>query len=671
MKFDPSVPKILGELNERCPGVKLLSLGQTIFWDEPMKASIRLMLDQLGIQTTMIAGIHDTDYFAKLKTAHVDEHKFIIVPHNDASTRGLWSAACEVARLFGSETVITRERYQQAGVPIDRVARYYSGGREVLLEQITEAWGWRGLVYTGDSTLVPHNLPIREVAEPLRELLEWAFNGTYESITSKEIREKAQEIGDGLLKNVTDHAEQFPDWTLSQLYQHLISDFYEMLLGYKPTNFEVECSAHMLILNKETAKLPRFEFVDLFLRPETRAICEKAYNEAVADSEIYTLDRFGEGAIPFDLVLPNDGRGTLRITDNQLVALTPEPRFVTLKHPIRSVHDLAEVLVENFGDHATVVGKAVSLISMLANEFIFVFNETGSGYVWRTRKMNEILAANGINLNSYPILRVKYHTWDSLTVPSTWFQLPEHLTETFGQKEISSSSFAHRWEAVVETQKQVLARISKTHRIRDLISTLQELVGGHWETLADEYSRLQQELSQRHSKQKQGQDYINELYDRIRRYKREYVELEKEKGDNFRAILQPLQLKLTESNDLNPIEMEIASIEAMRKIKFDDRLKSILKDRAAAHDEIMRIRQEREERERNPEAIKMRERRRNIVREAELARIHLVRNAILSSEGLTHPDHRPTAWWLPMVCPKGCWFEQIVETAELYLEELK
>ncbi len=56
--------------------------------------------------------------------------------------------------------------------------------------------------------------------------------------------------------------------------------------------------------------------------------------------------------------------------------------------------------------------------------------------------------------------------------------------------------------------------------------------------------------------------------------------------------------------------------------------------------------------------------------EAELARLWLVRDAILVSHGLTYTDHRPSAWWFLLVDPELSWFNRVAETAEFRFEEI-
>lgn len=648
--FDPSARRVLEDLRARYPNTPFLALGQTVWWDEPMKAVLRRMLDTMGLGGRMVLGVHDTDYFAKVRVRQAGQSRFELMPHNDGATKDLWSAAGEIARLFGSETFPTRDDFIRCGVGFNKAAKSQPLDRLEFLNEVTEAWGWRGLVYTGSRDLIVHNLPLQDVGESIEAMLRWGFEGTQESIVDACCRQEARQLTARLLQWVSDYCRTHPDRMLSDLYQHLFPRLFEILLGAPPQEITVDCTAHLLRLTPETASLPRFQFVDLFLNAETRAIAVRAYNEAVAGSEIYTLDRFGLGALPFDVVLPQHGRGTLRVTLRAIHIETRDPLRIPLPQPIHSVRELAEILTRELGHHVTLVGKAVALISMLAREFIFVFNEEGSAYVARTRRMNDYLQAHGVPLQMHPILRLKYRTWDALEVGQATLALPDHLAAAFGQRQIPAADFAARWREAVQGQGRLLEEIRSLTRPRDLLAFLARQGEDGWSERLAAYEAAKQRLCSLRQQGETIQAQVNDLYTELARIRREICDTEREKGDHFRAtaVWTPEE------------EAKRAALEA----RLADRLAA----RRATLARIQSLKTARLALERGPEAMAARAEIERTEAEAERARLRLVRNAILTRTGLVHTQHRPSAWWLPMVDPGGAWFQRIVQTTEVYTE---
>ena len=90
--------------------------------------------------------------------------------------------------------------------------------------------------------------------------------------------------------------------------------------------------------------------MDLFLQKATREYSRKAYDDAVRGSGIYQLSQFGDGALPFDVVVPGRGRGTLRLHEGSLFIETEEPLTLCTGCDCDNVRDLARLLEETFGD---------------------------------------------------------------------------------------------------------------------------------------------------------------------------------------------------------------------------------------------------------------------------------------------------------------------------------
>jgi hypothetical protein len=650
--FDPSARRVLEELRARYPDTPFLALGQTVWWDEPMKAVLRLMLDEMGLGGKMVLGVHDTDYFAKVRVRQAGQSRYELMPHNDGSTQNLWSAAGEIARLFGSECFPTHHDFHRYHVPFDRLSKDQPQGRQEFINEVTEAWGWRGLVYTGSRDLIVHYLPLQDLGDSVEEMLRWGFEGTQESLTDECCRQEARRIAERLLQWVREYRAACPDSMLSALYQHVLPRLFELMLGAPPHDVTVDCTAHLLRLTPETASLPRFAFADLFLNEQTRALAARAYNEAVAGTEMYTLDRFGLGALPFDVVLPKHGRGTLRVTLRAIHIETRQPIRIPLKQPVNSIRELAEILAREFGEHVSLVGKAVALISMLAREFLFVFNEEGSAYVSRTRRMNDYLRAHGVPLDLRPILRLRYRTWDALEVGSAGLILPDFLAATFGQHQITSRDFAARWREVVEEQGELLEELKAILKPRELLRFLARRDGDHWRARLAAYDTAKAKLRELRSQGAAIQEQVNGLYRQLAGIRREIVTTEQAKGNHFRAIM-----------DWTPSEEEA-------RAAFDAKLAGLLEARQETLVRIQELKARRLALERGPEAVPAREEIVRIALEAEMGRLRLVRNALLTRTGLIHTQHRPTAWWFPMVNPGGEWFRRIAETTEVYTEPL-
>ncbi|MBC8103456.1 MAG: hypothetical protein H7Z41_12835 [Cytophagales bacterium] len=691
--FHPSAEATVRAVTAEFPGTPFLALGQTALWDEPTKAALRRALDAFAPEARLIAAVHDTDYFAKLPghPAAATGNKYALVGHDDARTRGLWSAAGEMSRLFGSEDVPTRALLEQKGGVSLHKALDSALDSDALFSELTAAWGWTGIIHTETGRLTVREVPLHDILPALLEQVDWATQGSVECIEGGNAREAAQSVGAKIRGWISAFARMHGTATLSDLYCDLLPRFYELLLGSPPSNLSASTTTRLLRFNRETAPLPRFAFLDLFLNPFTRRAAIDAYNLGVAGSDAYTLDRFGTGALPFDLVVPGKGRGTLCILGDGTVLIETAPQTITLCDQgcnLSSVEQLANLVERELGPEVVLVGKAVTLLPMLAAEFAFVFHEGASGYTDRTHRMLAYLREKGVVLPALrPILRIRHHTWDTLSdspscsedapVGSAVLRLPEFLCQAFGRETISTDEFAACWQHAVTQEENRLKEVAALRSPRDLLSYLARVEEKkEWAAKTRQYEAARLRLLGVWDRAQALQGRIYTLYDQVRRLRTEATTLEQRKGDDFRAHIQPLreqvQTMLADggSDAALVLAQRIASLQIERTARFDPEIAALRSQVRYALATVRELKSIRLGMERSSEAITARSTMRQIESEVEVARARLVRNALQTIQGLPHTAYRPSAWWFPLVDPSGAWFRRLTETAEFYLEPL-
>jgi hypothetical protein len=616
----------------------LLALGQTVFWDEPLKAILPLLAEEAGEKVTLVAGVHDTDYFAKLPGGISTNQMFEALPKNDGSTRDFWSAAGEFSALFGSETPVTRDTLQEAGVSIDRIGK----GDGSALDAATEAWGWRGIATADPVARVTSEVPIHRAFDEIQATFTWAIKLSRESLENSD--DATETVVEELQTILCDARDGCPGQTLAEFYECMLPRLHRIVAGRSVAS-EITRTGKLLRFDREHASLPRFSFVNLFLKPETARIAKNAYDEAVRHTEVYTLDRFGTGAIPFDLVIPGEGRGTVRLTSKMLIVMTPEPKFVKLDKPIESIEELSAVTESAFG-RCVLVGKAITLIAMLAAEFVFAFHEGASTYVSQTQAMLAKLSEAGVKVHANPILRIAHGALDALRVTDRWFRLPDPLRSPFGADVVSAATLASSWRCVAEQQKTNLAKLSEARNVTKLLECLHEIRGGRWQRLQEEYRSLREALSPLDDKLQELNSIITETHNRLREIKALWQNAEAMRGDAFRNGKFELREELG---------TQLAAMRSDRRTLLE-KLRSLRKqkaDEASASD-----------------VRAARERRKAIEREAEIARLRTVREAVMATAGLEKSNRRPAAWWFPLVTPDGSWFDGLRSEVRLRLEPL-
>ncbi len=639
---------ILEALDRLAPDAPFLALGQTIFWDEPVKAGVAARARELGHERRFVAGIHDADYFAKLP-GKIGEPGYHALPHNDTTTQSLWSAAAEFAQLFGSETVITRDALTAAGIRLHRL----QNARPGILDTATEAWGWRGIAAVEQETHVVAETPLKAVLPEIQRTLAWALGATVDQLAGSS-QAKAAGAADAL-NDLVLHAATSTDQSLSSYYENLLPSLYRFSSG-DTGPIETTTTTKLLKFNTLTAQQDRFLLLEQFLNPVTRGEAVRAYNETVAGTEVYPLDRFGSWAIPFDLIVPGRGRGTVRIAPKAVVIMTPEPLFITLKRPVTCARELAQAIEGKFGPDCALVGKAITLIGMLAREFVFVFHEGASMYVRHSRELHKRLYPEPPEKPLHPILRVRLEPWDALHVCSAWFRVPQPMQQAFGGDEMCAPSFAARWRDVAAEQRALVEELPTLRSPVQFIRWLAQRGLGSWRFLSDEYARLHAEFEAMSLEVQQLRTERQRVMGLVRAARARRNALEHEKGRHWRTAIF----------EKTPSEADLA-----HRAELQTQIEAAATEAKAHLDEWRQLRAAQETIVGSDRVLEIHAQRRNIELEAELKKLKLARQAIIISWGLQRAAWRPSAWWFPMVCPSGLWFRETHEQATYSLEPLR
>jgi hypothetical protein len=674
--LESSTAELILSLKHDHPGVPFLALGQTALWDEAVKAAWRLLLDKHYPDAHLTAGVHDTDYFAKTTALVHDDSPYVALQHDDILTQGLWSAAGELSALFGSEDVPTRHAFQQHSVPIDRIAEFQAHDKPAFLSQKTAAWGWRGIVDTRPRQRIAHDVRLDEIRPALDSQMRWGFDVSL-ALIAPEHRESARRTSELITSWISEIASQTAECRLSDLYEQLLPRFYALLLGRRPANFDTTRSTRLFRFNSATCHLPRFQFVSHFLNPATSTRSRSAYDTAVAGGGMYSLAEFGPGALPFDVVVPGVGRGTLHVSTTGIRVDLPAGNDFETERRAEDLSALANILEERFGPDVVLVGKAVTLPSMLAAEFLTVFHETASGYTDRTTAMNDAMRSGGIRLDLNPIVRLQYPTWDAIGVlgSSLAFELPPHLAQAFGKDRIAADEFSSRWRNVTSEQRDKLASIRGIRTTRSLLEFLESSGdrGRCWRCLLDVYSRLQNELRDGAAELAPLRTYIANLKTERRTLRRRLNQLQIESGRHFRAAIQPLRIELDACSDpARTVELRAAleREEELRENHFETEIDRAFTQIRHWGRVMQRLRVELRLAERSPGLANARSEAYRIAMDAELARLEQVRSALLTTASLPHTHSRPSAWWLPLADQSGAWFGAIAAGATARLERL-
>lgn len=650
----------LTHLDGSHPRIPLVAFGQSPLWDESLKSIVAAATSR-----PVTLGIHDLDHFSRVR-APLPGAPWQVVPRNDGTLRDVWIAAGELASLFGAEVWPTRHALAAAGVRLDRLLTSRDGGR---LDRLTESWGWHGLL---QNTLTPYALcdtPAAEIAEPFCALLRTAFAEAASLLARPADRRNVARRGRELVSRVRAFVAEHPRDSAAALFTDLLRTAQLEIAGRALPNVATTGTREMLQFSPDTASLPRFRFVDVFLGPTADA-ARTAYDAAL-DETMSRLSDQGEGALPFEVYVPGRGRAEIRLTNRYLVLNTRPQTEIALREPITHRAALAAVLRDAFGPGVALTGKALVLPAMLSGEFIMLFMETGSAYLPRTQTMLANLRAAGLPIQVHPIARMRVRALDCLAAVDAEFRLPAHLAQAFGRTTVSAAEFARGWSAAVRDQRKLLQDLRNVRTACDLSPFIRHTDHARWFRAMSDASRANAQLLAIQRRADGLRHKGLALRAKEDEVTRELQSLEQRRGEFNRTHLRPLKRALP---DVPPHERERAAAEYARTDRAGQALllaiEAKLAERRALRRKRQLLAQDLRRIERGGKAAAARRALARVERLTEAARLGLARNAILASESLPHADVRPSGWWLSAVDPSGRWLAEIARTARYRLEPL-
>ena len=349
---------------------------------------------------------------------------------------------------------------------------------------------------------------------------------------------------------------------------------------------------------------------------------------------------------------------------------------IDLPAPVRTADALAAAIEDALGPDVALVGKAVALAFMMTSEFVFVLNEQGSVYVPRTRAMARRMSAGGVEVDLCPVLRIRCHTWDSLSATHVRLRLPEHLAAAFGAEVVSGKHFARRWRAVVRQQERLLDRLARAQSPQDLMELLGHEAHPRWLERLQAYVEAHAKLLQLQRTIDEAKHQADALRDRVKELKTLRGKLQRLRGKMSRMV-KPLQSALDSlETDKAPKENIDAAREELVCYR-DGELPDLDKRLGAIETEIRQCDARRKQTiakyrqiETGPEAQQARALVAEVEGDAEAQRWVMAAQAFRVVESLPYTNDRPTAWWLPVVDPEGHWYRAILESAELSVEAM-
>ncbi len=426
------------------------------FWDAQLKAILAQKLQ--GIIFWQV--VHDVDYLSKIRDWSIlkydyDGDGYAVVPHNSTFSLDIWTAAFEIMSLFGGEVIVDPAELRNHQYPWKTIYERYPD----FVDRESQAFGWRGIVNVTGNDIIAGEIIPKDLEDEVKEIVDFAV------IETRKIVKDANKLNFEPLyriqKLIVNDGELLNNLYIKTFKQSLIEIF-----GKVPENIRYGSSSELLRFNTDTCSRPIFEILDVFLNKETRDLAIDSYNRAVNNTHISSLDKFAEGAIPFDLYIPRIGRGTLRYVDKKIYissGMGNKPINIAVFNfeDAPNVYDLAKAVESKFGKNTSLIGKAIVLPLMILREAPLVLNEKGSSYFPIVHKLYERLKNQGISINLHPVIRMVYNCLDNINIlgSEVVFKLPEHLifisNNISNKDKIDAPSLSIEWRKWVERAKNL------------------------------------------------------------------------------------------------------------------------------------------------------------------------------------------------------------------------
>jgi len=631
--------------------VHLLALGQTVFWDEPTKAGILARIKNTTPGVTVTVGIHDTDYFAKASQhPKIDSSQpYAILGHDDWMTRGLWSAAGELHRLFGSEDPpLLSELSGKGGVSIHAV-RSTAANSDATLSSLTAADGWTGIVQTGWKKVTVRDVELCGILPYLVQQLSSTLQQSEACVDGA-----SSEIRFQLIAWVEAFATANPCAKLADLYADILPRLHARVNGSHVID-HVTRTSELLAFSSDTAKLPRFALLALFLHPETFRQAVVAYDAALTGADMYPLSQFGDGATPFDVCVPGKGRGTLFVYADR-IEIDFDVRE-TIYGSVCNTLQLAEILEAAGYEDTCIVGKAVALLPMLGAEYTVAFHEGASGYSHLSTRFVANIRSAGLPLpQQYPIIRIGLDAWSALSaVPPVTLKLPAPLAQAIGRPSIDSDDIALCWNKAISWETARLADLKAIRSPRALANHLAGSEGQPWCTHYKRLIEIDDAILAHATETQPERDAIALMRGELHGLRQQRTLLEAQKGVDFRTCGGMLD----------------TAAEALRASTFDVPLAALDAKIHALHLARRASRRALRLVENSADVKALRAERSTLIGKFETRRAELAANALRVIHGFPHAGARPSSWWFPLVDASGAWYRKMISDATLRLEALE